>query len=183
MFKRRLLYVMNVLEYLLYVMNAIKTSFVCNECHKDVFCRLWISKRCLLNVIDVWNMSFVRYWCLKDVFSTLWISWCLLNVSKMSFKRSFPDFFPKKGYVPETRIWKVLSWINILYTTNLNLIYRSGVALCLNLKGRRNGEALVRFDCQEHRDMALRRHKHHLLGRYIEVSEYKKWFYFNLKNL
>jgi len=50
--------------------------------------------------------------------------------------------------------------------------FRSGVALCLNLKGRRNGEALVRFECQEHRDMALRRHKHHLLGRYIEVRDY-----------
>ena len=49
--------------------------------------------------------------------------------------------------------------------------YRGGVALCLNLKGRRNGEALVRFETCEQRDMALRRHKHHLFGRYIEVSE------------
>lgn len=44
------------------------------------------------------------------------------------------------------------------------------MALCLNLKGRRNGEALVRFENQEQRDLALKRHKHHLLGRYIEVT-------------
>ena len=48
--------------------------------------------------------------------------------------------------------------------------FRGGVALCLNLKGRRNGEALVRVESSEHRDMALKRHKHHLFGRYIEVS-------------
>lgn len=35
--------------------------------------------------------------------------------------------------------------------------------------GRRNGEALIRFVNQEHRDMALRRHKHHIGQRYIEV--------------
>lgn len=35
--------------------------------------------------------------------------------------------------------------------------------------GRRNGEALVRFVNKEHRDMALKRHKHHMGGRYIEV--------------
>lgn len=36
-------------------------------------------------------------------------------------------------------------------------------------QGRRNGEALVRFINQEHRDMALKRHKHHIGNRYIEV--------------
>lgn len=35
--------------------------------------------------------------------------------------------------------------------------------------GRRNGEALVRFVSKEHRDMALKRHKHHIGSRYIEV--------------
>lgn len=35
--------------------------------------------------------------------------------------------------------------------------------------GRRNGEALVRFINKEHRDMALKRHKHHMGARYIEV--------------
>lgn len=35
--------------------------------------------------------------------------------------------------------------------------------------GRRNGEALVRFINKEHRDMALKRHKHHMGNRYIEV--------------
>ncbi|GLH04139.1 RNA-binding protein fusilli [Gryllus bimaculatus] len=46
---------------------------------------------------------------------------------------------------------------------------QGGVALCLSPQGRRNGEALVRFVNQEHRDMALKRHKHHIGNRYIEV--------------
>jgi len=48
-------------------------------------------------------------------------------------------------------------------------IMKGGVALCLSPQGRRNGEALVRFVNQEHRDMALKRHKHHIGQRYIEV--------------
>jgi len=48
-------------------------------------------------------------------------------------------------------------------------VFRGGVALCLSQQGRRNGEALVRFDCKEHRDLALRKHKHHIGQRYIEV--------------
>ncbi len=47
--------------------------------------------------------------------------------------------------------------------------YRGGVALCLSSQGRRNGEALVRFATAEHRELALRRHKHHIGQRYIEV--------------
>lgn len=41
--------------------------------------------------------------------------------------------------------------------------------MCLSAQGRRNGEALVRFVSKEHRDMALKRHKHHIGPRYIEV--------------
>lgn len=41
--------------------------------------------------------------------------------------------------------------------------------MCLSPQGRRNGEALIRFECKEHRDLALRKHKHHLGQRYIEV--------------
>ncbi|XP_070069170.1 RNA-binding protein fusilli isoform X2 [Drosophila takahashii] len=48
-------------------------------------------------------------------------------------------------------------------------VAKGGVALCLSPLGRRNGEALIRFVCQEHRDMALKRHKHHIGPRYIEV--------------
>ncbi|PAA72425.1 hypothetical protein BOX15_Mlig033028g1 [Macrostomum lignano] len=45
-----------------------------------------------------------------------------------------------------------------------------GVALVLSRTGgRRNGEALVRFECAEHRDLALLRHRRHLGRRYIEV--------------
>ncbi|XP_057327456.1 RNA-binding protein fusilli isoform X3 [Microplitis mediator] len=48
-------------------------------------------------------------------------------------------------------------------------VAKGGVALCLSPQGRRNGEALVRFINKEHRDMALKRHKHHIGKRYIEV--------------
>ncbi|CAF3359512.1 unnamed protein product [Rotaria socialis] len=48
-------------------------------------------------------------------------------------------------------------------------IEKGGVALCLSSQGRRNGEALVRFSTAEHRELALRRHKHHIGQRYIEV--------------
>ncbi|KAK6178533.1 hypothetical protein SNE40_013306 [Patella caerulea] len=48
-------------------------------------------------------------------------------------------------------------------------ISKGGVALCLSPQGRRNGEALVRFESEEHRDLAIRRHKHHIGQRYIEV--------------
>ncbi|XP_053571184.1 epithelial splicing regulatory protein 1 isoform X2 [Bombina bombina] len=48
-------------------------------------------------------------------------------------------------------------------------IAKGGAALCLNAQGRRNGEALVRFVSEEHRNLALQRHKHHMGNRYIEV--------------
>lgn len=47
--------------------------------------------------------------------------------------------------------------------------FRGGVALCLSQQGRRNGEALVRFESVEQRDLALRRHRHFMGNRYIEV--------------
>jgi len=54
------------------------------------------------------------------------------------------------------------------FFTGLN-VAPGGVALCLSPQGRRNGEALVLFESLAHRDMALRRHKHHIGNRYIEV--------------
>ena len=51
----------------------------------------------------------------------------------------------------------------------MRMCCRGGVALCLSQQGRRNGEALIRFESKEHRDLALRKHKHHLGQRYIEV--------------
>nr|VZI38445.1 unnamed protein product [Spirometra erinaceieuropaei] len=44
-----------------------------------------------------------------------------------------------------------------------------GIALVLNKFGRRNGEALIRFTDREQRDLALRKHKHHMNQRYIEI--------------
>ena len=106
--KRRLLFVIVFVRFLLHVMDVSKTSFVrllmdvsmtssvhycClfmmtfsrYGCQKDVFCTLWMSKRCLLYVMHAKKMSFVRYSCLKDVvfvryesledvFCTLWMS-------------------------------------------------------------------------------------------------------------
>ena len=46
---------------------------------------------------------------------------------------------------------------------------RGGIAFCLNAQGRRNGEAFIRFEKGEHRELAIKRHKHHLGTRYIEV--------------
>ncbi|PAA76502.1 hypothetical protein BOX15_Mlig020669g1 [Macrostomum lignano] len=48
-------------------------------------------------------------------------------------------------------------------------ISAGGIALVLSKVGRRNGEALIRFDSQEHRDIALKKHRHHMQQRYIEV--------------
>lgn len=71
-------------------------------------------------------------------------------------------------------ILPLISFLNNYLINQLILIYnnkynRGGVALCLSPLGRRNGEALIRFVSQEHRDMALKRHKHHIGQRYIEV--------------
>ncbi|VDM33109.1 unnamed protein product [Hydatigera taeniaeformis] len=44
-----------------------------------------------------------------------------------------------------------------------------GIALVLSKAGRRNGEAVIRFTSREQRDFALRKHKHHMNQRYIEI--------------
>ncbi|EUB57289.1 Epithelial splicing regulatory protein [Echinococcus granulosus] len=44
-----------------------------------------------------------------------------------------------------------------------------GIALVLSKAGRRNGEAVIRFTSREQRDLALRKHKHHMNQRYIEI--------------
>lgn len=61
------------------------------------------------------------------------------------------------------------NYLYFLLTYTSFSLSRGGVALCLSVQGRRNGEAMVRFTSQEHRDMALKRHKHHIGNRYIEV--------------
>ena len=59
--------------------------------------------------------------------------------------------------------------IHVQRQTEVITVAAAGVALCLSPQGRRNGEALVLFETAAHRDMALRRHKHHIGSRYIEV--------------
>lgn len=63
---------------------------------------------------------------------------------------------------------------------NWFVLLSGGVALCLSSQGRRNGEALVRFADEEHRNMALRRHKHHIGQRYIEVYRASGKDFFNV---
>lgn len=62
----------------------------------------------------------------------------------------------------------VIQMISFIYSFVFN---RGGIAFCLNMQGRRNGEAFIRFENSENRDLALKRHKMHLGTRYIEVSE------------
>ncbi|VEL11787.1 unnamed protein product [Protopolystoma xenopodis] len=44
-----------------------------------------------------------------------------------------------------------------------------GIALALSRIGRRNGEALIRLTDGDQRNLALRKHKHHMGQRYIEI--------------
>ncbi|CAH8609599.1 unnamed protein product [Heterobilharzia americana] len=48
-------------------------------------------------------------------------------------------------------------------------IAKGGISLVLSKIGRRNGEALIRFADSEQQSLALRKHKHHVGKRYIEV--------------
>lgn len=59
--------------------------------------------------------------------------------------------------------------LNLKLQNECRMVYRGGVALCLSAEGRRNGEALVRFEESEQRELALKRHRHFLHNRYIEV--------------
>ena len=47
-------------------MYVSKTSFVCYGCFEDVFCMLWMFRRCLLYVMDVSKTSFCMIGCVKD---------------------------------------------------------------------------------------------------------------------
>ena len=42
---------------------------------------------------------------------------------------------------------------------------KGGVAVCLSKNGRRNGEALIYFENAQQRELALRKHRHHI-GEY-----------------
>uniref|UniRef100_A0A5K4FDS9 RRM domain-containing protein n=1 Tax=Schistosoma mansoni TaxID=6183 RepID=A0A5K4FDS9_SCHMA len=48
-------------------------------------------------------------------------------------------------------------------------IAKGGISLVLSKIGRRNGEALIQFADAEQQSLALRKHKHHVGKRYIEV--------------
>ena len=48
-------------------------------------------------------------------------------------------------------------------------VSKGGVAVCLSKNGRRNGEALIYFENAEQRELALRKHKHHIGSRYVEL--------------
>lgn len=67
---------------------------------------------------------------------------------------------------PDDTYQSAVGWARKQRSTRFSR-FRAGVALCLSREGRRNGEALVLFESREHRDMALRRHRHFMGNRYI----------------
>lgn len=77
-----------------------------------------------------------------------------------------PFFFPIISLSSHRHLPTTLTGLWTWFCVHL---FRGGVALCLSTQGRRNGEALIRFVSSEHREMALKRHKHHIGQRYIEV--------------
>ncbi|XP_072013370.1 epithelial splicing regulatory protein 1-like [Amphiura filiformis] len=86
-----------------------------------------------------------------------------------------PGTYEKTDRVPDETVvkarglpWQASDRDVFRFFKGLN-IAKGGVALCLNLHGRRNGEVMVRFVNQQHRDMALQRHRHNLGKRYVEV--------------
>ncbi|CAD5206818.1 unnamed protein product [Bursaphelenchus okinawaensis] len=64
--------------------------------------------------------------------------------------------------------WQASDQDIALFFAGLN-IAPGGIALCLGNEGRRNGESLVCFECNSHRELAIRRHRKFLHNRYIEV--------------
>ncbi|KAF8560830.1 hypothetical protein P879_11697 [Paragonimus westermani] len=64
--------------------------------------------------------------------------------------------------------WQATDMDIARFFSGLN-IAPGGISLVLSDIGRRNGEALVQFTQPEQRDLALRKHKHHMGQRYIEV--------------
>jgi hypothetical protein len=80
------------------------------------------------------------------------------------------DNFVDNGLVVRTRglPWQASDEDVALFFAGLN-IAPGGVALCLSQDGRRNGEAIVKFETRSHRELALQRHRQFLHNRYIEV--------------
>lgn len=64
--------------------------------------------------------------------------------------------------------WQATDTDIALFFHGLNIM-PGGIALCLSSEGKRNGEALVRFENAEQREMALQRHRKFLYNRYIEI--------------
>lgn len=82
----------------------------------------------------------------------------------------------------------------INFFVGLNIV-SGGIVSCLSQAGRRNGEAMVKFETFEQRQLALARHKHFMAARYIEVYAasddefdsvaagkfiFNKWIYINV---
>jgi hypothetical protein len=75
-------------------------------------------------------------------------------------------FFASFKIIPLNSFRSFNAKINILLVI---FYFSGGIALCLSSEGRRNGEALVRFENAEQRELALQRHRKFLSSRYIEV--------------
>ncbi len=48
-------------------------------------------------------------------------------------------------------------------------VNRGGIVFCINAVGRRTGEAIVVLENEEHASLALKRDRHYLGKRYVEV--------------
>ncbi|XP_071958690.1 epithelial splicing regulatory protein 1-like [Antedon mediterranea] len=90
-------------------------------------------------------------------------------------ERYEPGTYDKAYHVPDEQVvkarglpWQASDRDVFKFFKGLN-VAKGGIALCLNLHGRRNGEVMVRFANSEQKDLALQRHRHNLGKRYVEV--------------
>ncbi|KAI1706207.1 RNA-binding protein fusilli [Ditylenchus destructor] len=102
--------------------------------------------------------------------AALFSSQRLEHVSQRYVPALCTDTFVDSGLVARARglPWHASDQDIAQFFAGLN-IAPGGIALCLSAEGRRNGEALIRFESSKHRDLALQRHRKFLHSRYIEV--------------
>lgn len=97
------------------------------------------------------------------------LSSIIVNKFHSSFYRRRTDVIEEDTVVRARGLpWQATDSDIDRFFRGLNIV-PGGIALVLSKVGRRNGEALVRFESREHRELAVRKHKHHMSQRYIEV--------------
>ena len=86
-----------------------------------------------------------------------------------------PSIYMSSDFIEDDRVikarglpWQASDHDIARFFSGLN-VSKGGVAVCLSKNGRRNGEALIYFENTEQRELALRKHKHHIGSRYVEL--------------